>query len=443
MSDAAYLFAGKNVVTTSFIVVISKRWYIPLILITVILQGCSSGRGFMPTPNLFLEESSYSIKNDSQTQVSPDLKMLFVTDRLNTADEGASPRFGSLRSSSATFGETAISLRPSQDWESLRDASDGHRNRSHNQIFYGSSTTTNHGSFPATPYLFSVNDGQSVIDSDVQYELENANAKFRQLILDRMKEYDSNEVVLYVHGFNNSFDFAAQTLGGIWHFLQRKHVPILYSWPAGATGIRGYFVDTVSGDFTIFHLKETLRLLIDTPEIEKIHLIAHSRGTSVVTTAMRELIIEDRKNNRNTKDAFRIENLILAAPDLDYGVIRQRLMAEAFGAAFGQVNVYTTATDKALTVAQFLQRGIRFGLLASSDLNAQDRSILERVGNVHFIQAQDIRSLTGHDYFVANSAVSSDLLTVINHSATPGSELRPLTNEQGNFWLLPSTYYRE
>jgi len=244
------------------------------------------------------------------------------------------------------------------------------------------------------------------------------------------------------HGFNNTFEYAAQTLGGLWHFMERKPVPILYSWPAGATGIRGYFVDRVSGMFTVFHLKEMLRTLFDTPEIEKIHIIAHSRGTDIITTALRELIIEQRGYQTHAKSAFRIENLILAAPDLDYGVIRQRLMAEAFATALGRVTVYSTSTDKALTLSQLLMKGVRFGLLAPEDTDVRDRSILQRVGNVDFVQAQNIQSLSGHDYFFSNSGVSSDLLTTLKHSAPPGGERRPLEHQHGNFWLIPPDYLK-
>jgi hypothetical protein len=85
-------------------------------------------------------------------------------------------------------------------------------------------------------------------------------------------------------------------------------------------------------------------------------------------------------------------------------------------------------------------RGIRFGLLASDNINNRDKSILERVGNVSFVQAQHIKSFTGHDYFVSDPAVSSDLLTLINHGTKSGSELRSLVHQEGNFWLLPESY---
>ena len=296
------------------------------------------------------------------------------------------------------------------------------------------------GRYPDSPYLFDLDQqGKASVDSKTLKKLEHAKKEFRQMIVKRLEENATNDVVLFIHGFNNSFGFAAQTLSGIWHFLQRRQVPILYSWPAGVGGLRGYFVDSESGQFTIFHLKETLRTLFEIPEIENIHIIAHSRGTDVVTTAMRELLIEHRRTE-DLKKYFKIANLILAAPDLDYGVVRQRLLAEQFGTAFGQITVYTTSGDKALSLSQFFLRSIRFGLLASTDINTRDSSILENVGNVGFILATNIKSFTGHDYFFSNPTVSSDLLTVINHSAKPGTALRPLTHQGGNFWLLNKNY---
>ena len=67
----------------------------------------------------------------------------------------------------------------------------------------------------------------------------------------------------------------------LWHFLGRQGVPILYTWPAGFGGLRGYTRDRESGGFTIFHLKQFLRLLASTPELEELNIIAHSRGTDV------------------------------------------------------------------------------------------------------------------------------------------------------------------
>ena len=436
VTTPVYLSAYRQCLLRLFVTVLSG----------VFVQGCAN-RGFMPTPNLFVDEGSYTTAQSGENTPSPNLEVLYVTDRATTdrdsanSDDTAPDEFstyGNSRSASAAFGVAQVALKPGIDWSALSDASDGDKRNV--RLNFGDVKASEIGRYPDSPYLFDLDQqGKASVDSKTLQNLQSAKEQFRQLVVERLEQNATNDVVLFIHGFNNSFDFAAQTLSGIWHFLQRRQVPILYSWPAGVGGIRGYFVDSESGQFTIFHLKETLRTLFEIPEIDNIHIIAHSRGTDVITTAMRELLIEHRRTE-DPKEYFKIANLILAAPDLDYGVVRQRLLAEQFGTAFGQITVYTTSTDKALSLSQFFLRSIRFGLLASNDVNTRDSSILENVGNVGFILATNVKSFTGHDYYFSNPAVSSDLLTVINHSAKPGTSLRPLTHQGGNFWLLNNNY---
>jgi esterase/lipase superfamily enzyme len=230
------------------------------------------------------------------------------------------------------------------------------------------------------------------------------------------------------------------TLAGIWHFLKRQGVPLVYSWPAAATGINAYFADKESGEFTIFHLKETLRTLFKNPEIENIHIIAHSRGTDVVTTTLRELIIENRASGGNPRQDMRIENLILAAPDLVCGIIKQRLMAEQFGPAFGKITIYTSQDDSALGISQWLTNSLSFGRLNTKDININEENIFNSVGNVSLIKVPKSGSFIGHDYFHSNPAVSSDLINLILHKVAPGSDKRPLKNIENNFWQLDSDY---
>ena len=60
-------------------------------------------------------------------------------------------------------------------------------------------------------------------------------------------------------------------------------------------------------------------------------------------------------------DTYRIETLILAAPDIDLGVMEQRLVAEMFGVGFGQINVYMNPNDNALGLAGMVFGNRRFG----------------------------------------------------------------------------------
>ena len=175
------------------------------------------------------------------------------------------------------------------------------------------------------------------------------------------------------------------------------------------------------------------------PEVERIHILAHSRGTDVVTTALRELVIETRAAGKNPRERLRIANLVLAAPDLDLDIVRQRLMAEKFGPAIGQITIYTTQADKALGASQTLMSGTRFGRMQEEDLGERERQIFKEVANVNIIEVQGVGGV-GHAYFRTSPAASSDLVLILHDGSRPGEPARPLTHEVLNFWTMPKDY---
>ena len=57
----------------------------------------------------------------------------------------------------------------------------------------------------------------------------------------------------------------------------------------------GYTYDPESSEFTVYHLRETLEIIASVPEVEKLHLIAHSRGTDVAVAVALDARCECRK----------------------------------------------------------------------------------------------------------------------------------------------------
>jgi esterase/lipase superfamily enzyme len=243
-----------------------------------------------------------------------------------------------------------------------------------------------------------------------------------------------------VHGVNTEFNEAALNLANVWHFTGRHGVPIFYSWPVANEGLFGYFKDRESGEFSIYHVKETIRVLASTTGLKNIHIIAHSRGTDIVTTALRELVIEFRAAGKNPRDVLKIQNLILAAPDLDFGVVRQRLIAEKFGLAIGKITVYMNQEDGALGLSQWLMTGLRFGKLSQDDLSDSDKVIFQQVKNVNFVSVEGISDFVGHSYYKNHPGVLSDIAILVRQNLKPGDEGKPLIHQQINFWTLPENY---
>jgi esterase/lipase superfamily enzyme len=409
-----------------------------MLLSVAAMTGCATPPALMPTPNVYAQAGGYA-----QATIPPALKsnrvdLLYVTDRSPVADEQGDLGYGSGRSASLAYGAVVVEIGDAVSWEQLVQASGSSQRAQALPLFVRSRIEL--GQFPPTPHAFSVVDGMIVEDPVTTKEHERVAATFRNEIARRLAFTERKEVLVYVHGYDVSFDEAAADLADIWHFVERRGIPIVYTWPAAHGGLFGYFADRESGEFTIFHLKQFLRLLASIPQIDGINIIAHSRGTDVATTALRELIIEYRAAGRNPRASLRIENLILAAPDIDFDIVRQRLMAEKFGPAFGQITVYTTDADAALDLSETLMTGTRFGRVRESDLGAREQAIFAQVTNVNFIDVQGVSTFSGHGYFLDNPAASSDVILILKDGARPGDPARPLTHKKLNFWELPAAY---
>lgn len=400
------------------------------------LSACSPVRVLAPTPNIFTS-GAYPQSEISQGYRTAEAPVFFITDR-NATHQGGALSYGNERSSSMAFGASTVAFGKDQNWQTLSAAS-GQRTRA-KKLPLNIIENEEILRFEPTPTQFRVVNGKPVKLPEAVVSYNRKRAAFQDEIREQMRIAGKNEVIIFVHGFNNSFEDGVFSLSDIWHFSGRNGVPIAYSWPAGAGGLFGYFKDRESGEFTVFHMKELLTQLSEIPELRKIHIIAHSRGTDVTTTALRELIIAVRSQGKNPKTVLKIENLIMAAPDLDFSVVRQRLIAEGFGASVGQITVYMNRGDTALGISQRLMAGQRLGKLTSGDLKPAEREIFEEVKTVNFINVEGVRGLTGHAYYRTNRNVLSDIATIIRQSAVPGSPSRPLDRIDGNFWNMPSEY---
>jgi len=403
-----------------------------------VISGCANRPMLMPTPSIYLTEG-YSEQNINPALRNRFIDLVYVTDRAPETDKLNGLHYGNERSASMAYGLAHIELDDQTlDWPTLVEQSSTADRQT--KISYNINSLEELGRFPPTPYAFRLTKGGMEIEPSVGEQRDLQKEQLRKLIRSRLELTPVKDVYLFVHGFNNSFTKASDTLAGIWHFLERQGVPLVYSWPAARGGLFGYFKDRESGEFTIYHLKETLRVLFAMPEVKNIHIIAHSRGSDVVTSTLRELVIENRAAGGDPRHDFRIANLVMAAPDLDFGVMRQRLMAERFGPAIGQITIYTSDYDKALGISEFLMSGLRFGRVDAADIGANEREIFKQVHNVSFISVPKSRSFIGHGYFHDNPAVSADLIRLLQSNAEPGSEERPLTLVEGNFWRMQKDY---
>jgi esterase/lipase superfamily enzyme len=420
----------------------SIRVHGSILACVLLIAGCAESRQLMPTPNLYTNERVTLFEALPQEYTSTLVELIYVTDRAPETDEAGNLRYGSRRSNSVAVGTTVVDLGKNVTWKELVEAS-----RTHSRIRDFELRLVSIDEFvrlPPTPISYKVINGKVFEDPEI-VAIRNAGvARIQEEVKRRLALTPRKDVYLYVHGYHNSFADATFALAEMWHFFGREGLPIVYSWPAGHPGIFGYTYDRESSEFTVLHLKQTIQWLSEQPEIENIHLIAHSRGTDVAVSAFRELVIWARGAGINPREQFKIKNFVLAAPDLDVQVFSQRITGEYLSLAVHQGTLYSSPEDEAIGIAEWLfasPRG-RLGTLRITDLNEQEiRTMKANATRVTVVNFEGKHSTGyGHSYFRDNPAVSSDLVLLIRDGFKPGEAGRPLEHIGLNFWRVPEDY---
>jgi esterase/lipase superfamily enzyme len=413
------------------------------IVVMLVLVGCATTRTLMPIPAIYVDQKEGLFEDVPPALRTAEVDILFATDRQPEQDEAGNLRYGYGRSDSVAFGSVVVDLGHDLTWDALVKET---QTSSPDRLMELSVRSVEEiGRFPPTPSPFKVVDNAPIFDRDNMARQEQAADRLRQEVLRRLALTPRKEVFIFVHGYNNTFDDAAYVAAEFWHFLGREGVPLLYTWPAGYPGLFGYTYDRESSEYTVFHMKQILRIVSAMPEVKGIQLVAHSRGTDVATAAVRELFIFARGAGIHPLQRYKIRNLVLAAPDLDFGVVRQRLAAEQLSYGFDNLTIYYSPIDGALGFAQTLfssPRG-RLGKLDEAHLTAREWDNIDQLERgIALIRFEGGTSdQYGHSYFRTNPSVSSDIILLLRYGLPPGSPERPLEKlAPGGFWTIPPGY---
>lgn len=424
-----------------------------LIFLVLFLTGCASGpRVMMPTPNVYLAPERDVYTGLAQPLKRTEVPLFYITDRAPERDENGKLRYGYNRSNSLAFGSTVVDLGVDITWEELLEASRTQKRLKPVKLALHDAKEIVRG--PNIPLLFNVIDGKIVDEPGLVKQQQQAAEAIRQQIVKQLALTPRKEVFIYVHGYNNTFDDAAFAMAELWHFFGRIGVPIIYTWPAGFPGVFGYTYDRESSEFTVNHLRRALSAISSFPEIEKVHIIAHSRGADVAVAALRELTIAARSAGLDPVKRYKIHNFVLAAPDLDLQVATQRIGGDRLVMSVNRFTIYSSPRDKALGVANRLLMSPR-GRLGTVEIGNLDETLKgtmqsglewmpDRTSVINFAGATDAKvslgDRYGHSYFRDAPTVSSDLVLMLRDDLDPGSPGRPLVPGKLRFWHIPPGY---
>ncbi len=193
----------------------------------------------------------------------------------------------------------------------------------------------------------------------------------------------SRRVLVFVHGFNNRYEDAVYRFAQIVHDSGADVAPVLFTWPSRGS-IFAYNYDKESTNYSRDALETMLRRVSEDPSVGEVTVMAHSMGSWLTMEALRQMAIRDGRVSP------KIQNVILASPDLDVDVFGRQL--DEMGKKRPNITLFVSQDDRALQLSRRISGNIdRLGQI--DPRQEPYRSELEKSG----ITVLDLTALQSND----------------------------------------------
>lgn len=232
-------------------------------------------------------------------------------------------------------------------------------------------------------------------DFTILYNEKMEREKFLKLLNEKIGDSEEGELLLFIHGFNVDYDAAMMNAAQLGFDLNFKGGVTAFSWPSLGT-VPGYVADTATARASAIYLADFIEMAGS--NAKKMHIIAHSMGNVVLTDAL--VILK----NENRLPTIPINEIILAAPDLDKDIFVQQIIPQIKDIA--RFTLYASSKDKALVASRTMRAGYnRLG---------EGGEYITVVDGVESIDASDVdTSLLGHGYFADTLSLIHDIHQVL------------------------------
>lgn len=242
------------------------------------------------------------------------------------------------------------------------------------------------------------------------------------------KPKGQRSVFLFIHGYNTLFAEGLYRFAQITHDGNHGGVPVLFTW-ASAGSLKDYVYDLNSALSARSALEQTIRDLANS-KAEKIFILAHSMGNWLLMETARQMTPSERQRLER-----KIDQVVLAAPDIDIDVFKEQLRAMKRTANSGKpFIIIVSEDDRALRISEVIAGGkARVGAY-------QNETELAELGAI-VIDLTDLEALDGakHAKFAQIAGLSPELRDVLQQqnlrSSTPqgGSQLNQAGQDLGSF----------
>jgi len=225
----------------------------------------------------------------------------------------------------------------------------------------------------------------------------------------------NRRLLVFVHGFNNRYESAVYRFAQIAHDSHMEATPMLFTWPSRGS-LFAYGYDKESTNYSRSALELVLKAAADHPQVGEVTVLAHSMGTWLTVEALRQMAIRDGGVPK------KIENVILASPDLDVDVFRQQFAD--MGPNRPQFTIFVSNDDRALKVSRRISGNVdRLGAIDISDpryhayLESEGITVFDltalrggdRLNHSKFAQSPEVVRLLGERLIAGQTVTDQDI----------------------------------
>lgn len=345
-------------------------WRITIAILTLLPVGCGNARKDASRPPANDDRPAAESRDDDAdpNKKYVEARVMYATNRQeNLSASKVRDRYGNRDGGKILFGEATVSIPFSHEKAKLE-----------------------------RPWLFfPENPNKHIVLLDTQSRSEQ---EFQQEIADIIRNASDKSMLVFVHGFNVSFEDAAHRSAQLAYDLRFDGAVAFFSWPSNGK-LLDYVADIDEMRVAWRYMREFFQKLADNPDIDEINVIAHSMGSRGVAQAF-ETLLPNLDERRRSK--FR--QFILTAPEISIAEFNQ--IAPLIVGERPHITLYASSVDVPLKYSEGRNQYSRLGQV----INGKP-FLIDGIDSIDATTV--IKSFTGHSYIFDERELINDLHGVL------------------------------
>ncbi len=238
-----------------------------------------------------------------------------------------------------------------------------------------------------------------------------------------------DHALVFVHGFNNTFDAAVFRTAQIAYDLKFDGAPFHYSWPSkGELGATDYSYDRESAGQSEPYFRAFMEMVVKETGAKHISVVAHSMGNQLLLATLRSL-------KPSMPEGVTLNQIILAAPDVDRDAF-EFLAKEVMGISRG-ITLLAAGNDRALEISRRFWGGVP----RAGDVPEAGPVIVQGVDTIDITAMSTAMFALNHSGFAEKTALLEDIQHLIQTGQRPPDlrvpTLESIATPKGPYWRWP------